>query len=39
MAVAHVVDVTPPEMNISSDPGLVILNTIESIATPQVAAR
>jgi hypothetical protein len=39
MAVAPVVDLTPPEMNFSSDPGLVILNTIESIATPQVAAR
>ena len=39
MAVARVVDLTPPEMNFSSDPGLVILNTIESIATPQVAAR
>ncbi len=39
MAVARVVDLTPPEMNFSSDPGLLILNTMESIATPQVAAR
>jgi hypothetical protein len=28
-----------PEMNTGSDPGLVILNAMESIATPQVAAR
>jgi hypothetical protein len=28
-----------PEMNTGSDPGLVILNVMESIATPQVAAR
>lgn len=39
MAVARVVDLTPPEMNFSSDPGLMILNVMESVATPQVAAR
>ena len=39
MAMARVVDMTPPEMNVSSDPGLMILNVMESIATPQVAAR
>jgi hypothetical protein len=36
---AQIEDATPPEMNTSSDPGLAILNTMESITTPQVAAR
>jgi hypothetical protein len=36
---ARMVDATSPEMNTSSDPGLVVLNSIESITTPQVAAR
>jgi hypothetical protein len=32
-------DVTPEEMNFSSDIGLVIVNFMESVATPQMAAR
>jgi hypothetical protein len=32
-------DATPPEMNTGSDPGLLILNLMESFAKPQVAAR
>ena len=35
----RVVDVTPPEMNTGSDIGMVWLNLMESVATPQVAAR
>jgi hypothetical protein len=35
----HMLDATPQEMNTSSDPGMVILNVIESASTPQVAAR
>jgi hypothetical protein len=38
-AKGQIEDATPPEMNTSSDPGLAILNTMESITTPQVAAR
>jgi len=38
-AAARVVNATPPEMNYSSDGGLVILNAMESVATPRVAAR
>jgi hypothetical protein len=36
---ALIVDATPREMNTSSDPGLLILNFMESAVTPQVAAR
>jgi hypothetical protein len=36
---ALVVDVTPKEMNTSSDPGLWILDVMESATTSQVAAR
>src|SRR5579875_3166683 len=35
----RVVDVTPPEMNTGSDIGMVWLNLMESVATPQVATR
>ncbi len=36
---AKVVDRTPPEMNTGTDLGLVILNVMEGLATPQMAAR
>jgi hypothetical protein len=35
----RLVNATPPEMNTGSDPGLVMLNAMEWIATPQMAAR
>jgi hypothetical protein len=37
--VGRVVDRTPPEMNVGVDTGMEMTNIMESIATPQVAAR
>lgn len=35
----RVEEITPPEMNVGSDIGMVITNEMEGIATPRVAAQ